>query len=925
MAISLTRSLATSILLLTGVPGRAEQPPMPGSGGAPRLTHPRMPGVRCAELWNRDWPRTLHDKQLTGFSPLTCNMKAAPRVWATLDVGGELSWTRQVTTRDGRTLLLLNDGRLRAVSEAGKVLWESGEWGAVVFFGDLRGNGRDYLMLGVGPRLSVVDTATGKTDWVHVFEPAHVYVRARVGDVLPERPGLEAAVFFQYGEEGCLLSFPPEGEPQFVWQRKVVVDGEHPERADHGCDIRLDLSVPERPMIWNIRHHRCRGFDVRTGDILSTLVYDIGGGHRRNYGPWDFGTGKGGRPLICVVGEAIQTHVHAIRLNRNGPSELAWQHYYGEVYVVPGVAVKNLAIADVDGDGETEMVYNVRDPEKDFRSFVRVRDADTGEIEVELADQWCAGTFTGVGSDGNNGLLVYPAPAGTTPDWGELTVLRFAGSGHVEPAGTVPTASTNAVTTMPGAEGNELLLRSTGGADDALSRYTLRGGKLTLLASTRAPALLEAPLRDVLRTAGGEPTFLVAGASGSLQGLTWEGKALWDVPLLGGPAATLSAADLDGDGKAELAATMPGNRAAVFALDESGHATQRFSREFHGARSRYSPLLFDLDGNGQLDLVAPGTTRDGKLVTRAYRPDGTLLWERALDMATAGGGTTVAWNAGAFLPGPQAGLAVSVGNANRTREGTYLLDGATGKILWFKDMYRDGTSIRGCVPVGLPSAFDVDGDGVEEVGMDMYSYLAYLRGTDGSFALLHHTRNIRAENALYAGLLYHSFSPVYRAETDDKPHWLISLGHGDLGLLNPDPTAGVWKEELGYDVPDRIGLVDVDGDGALEVGYTVRNSPVFKCRNLWTGEVKWELTLPGPIYGPVIAADVDGDGKGEFLGGSYCLGTNAEGKGELRWQSPVSLGWAIIADLDGDGFGELACASRGKIYVLKGTASVAEP
>ena len=112
-------------------------------------------------------------------------------------------------------------------------------------------------------------------------------------------------------------------------------------------------------------------------------------------------------------------------------------------------------------------------------------------------------------------------------------------------------------------------------------------------------------------------------------------------------------------------------------------------------------------------------------------------------------------------------------------------------------------------------------------------------------------------------------------------------------------------------------MVDVDGDGALEVGYAVQNSPVFTCRDLWTGDVEWEIDLGAAPNSPVMAADVDGDGKGEFLVGKYCIGTDAEGKGEVRWESPAPLGWAIIADFDGDGKGEIACAGRGKIYILK--------
>jgi len=877
-----------------------------------------MPGVRSGELWNVDWPRTLHDKQITGFSPLTCGMKAAPRVWATVEVGGEANWVEQVTGSDGEGLLLVDDGRLRLVAFDGHVRWTSTEGGSLIFFGDLRGNGRDCVLLGRGPRLTVLDAATGETDWTYRFEPSHVQVRPAVADILPDRPGMEVAVFLAYGEEGCLIHFPPEGEPQIVWRRTVVEPGEHPERADHGCDIQVDLSVPDEPIIWNVRHHRCRGFDARAGERISSLVYQIGGGHRRNYGPWAFGRGHGGRPLICVVAEQIQTHVHTLRLHRGGPSELAWEHYYGEVYVVPGVAVKRMAVEDVDGDGETEIVYNVRDPEHGFRSFVRVRDADTGEIEAELPDHWCVGAYFGLGADGVAGLLAYPVPEGATPERGDLTVYRFEGSGGLNALATLERASIWGPATLPGEQGDDLLLRQTDGRGEAaLVRYALREGDLRPVSRTRSSALLAAPIRTVLDVPDADPVFVVTGPRGTLEAVTWEGERLWELPLAGGPPPTLSAADLNGDGRAELAATTPGHRVRTFSFARDGSSEEMGDHEFLGPRSRSSPLLYDLEGNGRPCLIAPGSTEEGRVAVRAYRGDGSLFWETVLDVSTAEAGMAVAWNAGEFLPGPRAGVAISAANTRRTSEGTYLLDGQTGEVLWNKGLYYDGSAIRAYRPCGIPTAFDFDGDGVEEIGMDLYSYMAFLRGLDGEFVYIRHTRNIRAEDALYAAMLYNSYCPVYREPDDEEPYWFVPLGYGIFGLMNPDPKDGVWREELGYDVPPRVGMVDVDGDGIMEVGYAALNDSIFRCRNLWTGEVKWEIQLPSPPNSPVMAADVDGDGKGEFLVGQYCIGTDAEGNGEIRWESPVPLGWAIIADFDGDGMGEIACPGQGEIYILK--------
>src|SRR5262245_6074261 len=159
-------------------------------------------------------------------------------------------------------------------------------------------------------------------------------------------------------------------------------------------------------------------------------------------------------------------------------------------------------------------------------------------------------------------------------------------------------------------------------------------------------------------------------------------------------------------------------------------------------------------------------------------------------------------------------------------------------------------------PRGIPTAVDIDGDGAEEIGMDMLSYMAYLRGSNGEFAFLRHTRNISPENATYAGHLYNSFCPIYDNASATKPFWFVIGGFGPFGLMKPDPTDGIWRVDLDYDVPPKIGLVDADGDGQMDVGYAASYDSKFVCRNLWTGKVKWELQLPSPPNSPVYSADV---------------------------------------------------------------------
>ena len=274
-------------------------------------------------------------------------------------------------------------------------------------------------------------------------------------------------------------------------------------------------------------------------------------------------------------------------------------------------------------------------------------------------------------------------------------------------------------------------------------------------------------------------------------------------------------------------------------------------------------------------------------------------------------------NYGYFLGPEHAGVAVSLADSRLVQEGTYMLDSRTGEVLWFKGKHRDGHIIMPYRPNGVPTAIDVDRDGVEEVGMDMLSYMAFLNGADGEFAYLRHTSNIRPDGALYGGRLYNTFCPLWRRPDDDRPHWFVTAGFGPFGLMNPDPEEGVWSEDLDYDVPSNICLVDVDGDEELEAGYAAVNDATFVCRNVWTGDVEWTLELPAPPNGTTIAADFDGDGRGEYFCGSYCIGVNEQGQGELRWQAPVSFYWPIVADFDGDGRGEIAGGTPGKIVVLK--------
>jgi hypothetical protein len=905
------------LMVAVAVPLQAERGDRPDS-------HPLMPGIRSPEIWNKDWPRTHHDKLATGFSPLVCGMQGAPTEWSSIALPGQLDWLKVIESPGRDDTLLVSDDHLKLISFDGKKLWSQAPVGNVIYQGDLHGDGRTCLLMSAGRRLTELDAATGETQWTHEFMPEFVGLVVRVADILTDRPGQEAAVILVHGEEGCLISFPPNSKPEIVWQRTLVKSGEFDERYDHGCSIELDLSNPAEPVIWNFRRYRCCGINPRNGDVISTLAYDIGGEHRRNYGTNALGFDGDGNRLAVVLGESVQIHAHAIRLNRSGQNVLAWQHYYGEVYKdAPGVALEHLAVSDLDGDGATEVVYSVRDPQRGYKSVVRVRDAASGKAKLELPDHWGAAVLSSQPEGAPQLLLAFHAPDGAMPTQGKLIAYATGPSELGKKIGELP----DATLLLP--EGGlpakqEFFVRQVDSSGaSTICRYRWNDAGIELAQTLADELFRTTKLKAILRGQDGTERLAVQSKGGELVLAELSGREIATVPLRGLATPTVSAADLDGDHHAELLVQLPQGRLQIYSFDEQGQAELRAEYPHVAFCQGMGPVCYDLVGEGRPQIVCVGQAPDGRLTVSAQRLGGSAAWEQKLDLfADEIVGCVI--NAGNFLASDHAGVAISVDDSKRVHEGTYLLDGKTGAIRWFKSHYRDGAVVMPYRPNGVPTAIDFDGDGTEEIGMDLLSYMAFLRGVDGSFAFVRHTHNIRTENAVYAGHLYNTFLPVFAETQARKPYWFVNGGYGPFGLMKPDPTEGVWNVDLGYDVPPKVGLVDVDGDGKIEAGYAAIFDRKFVCRDLFSGEVEWEVELPGPPNSPIYSADVDGDGKGEFLAGNYCIGTNEQGVGELRWQAPVPIGWCAIADFDGDGQGEIACPTAGRAVILHGDHRVAE-
>lgn len=339
------------------------------------------------------------------------------------------------------------------------------------------------------------------------------------------------------------------------------------------------------------------------------------------------------------------------------------------------------------------------------------------------------------------------------------------------------------------------------------------------------------------------PNSVVVSAGGRTARISGTGEVIFSVEF--GPEASRggvldpAVADLDGDGTDEIITGH--NDGLIVALDG---ADGRVIWEYDlgtGLATWRMPVAADLDGDGTVEVLAGNM--DGWMTCLNH--NGTLRWRSRIEdyrLSTPAVGDI----------NNDGRLEVVYGTSTRH---VIALD-ADGRLLW--DRFHPPLHMGRTKPL----IADLDGDGAAEIALTSsmiapVTGVLCLNGADGT---------VKWEGPTWHKA-YHSVA--LGRFGDGSPALLVGDKGDNVGAYSGDGILH-WRTQVsGRGIWTPLVQADIDGDGAHEIVFTVRDNSLDGKGNAW-----YVLNTEGDVlgaypggrgFGSPMVADVDGDGVLEVV------------------------------------------------------------
>jgi len=446
--------------------------------------------------------------------------------------------------------------------------------------------------------------------------------------------------------------------------------------------------------------------------------------------------------------------------------------------------------------------------------------------------------------------------------------------------------------------------------------------------------LLSTPLLIILNAqpANAAETVLTPKWTRSGMGTNWEGG--------------LVIGDVTGDGSEDIVYAS-GNNRTILVLNGATGAT---IASYYNARiSQFcQPQLYDVDGDGVLDIIVPLYSRPGLAVVK-YTGSSTLtaLWVRDTQ-GTSGSGSCMSKPVAGdidddghpeiYLASQDVSPAYSFNNSTGTP--VPIPDGYDGTVTMFDyqgNIIAQNFNWRSCS--GGLSLADTDNDGEFELFMGDRS-MYYGDGNYGKGTIAYWARNL---SIIWQRLdfLSSSQAPVLVDINGDGTLEVLSGMYREMNIQNSSNGAMIRKVAPSVtSVHYGFTVYDIDGDGHQELfscDGDHDDDPYADVIDLVTGQVKAQLNLAGgdTKWSPVVA-DISPTqpgmeiivvpngttlNTGYWRGAIMIFNSNFQSIQNITQFNGANLGsqlaYPIIQDIDGDGFLELVThSSSGTIYAF---------
>jgi outer membrane protein assembly factor BamB len=886
-----------------------------------------------------EWPLWRRDVRNTAVSPLVGNIREPQVAWSA-PVGAEaVTPVFLDLDGDGRAeALLSHGGNLTALRLDGSPLWRQRLDNATIYgLFDLDGDGEQELVVagGTPSQLHVLRARDGKVRYICPQFPKSGVAGIRIAKIDPAKRGLQAVVWSHFHEIGYCLSFTDgveQGRVDWTFDWKQSFFTPLTALADMDRDGVLDLVV--------VTYNHAFVFDGRIGAQKMGLEWHSG----RNYGTLVVKDIDGdGYPDIVILADVLREHVDVIK-NEGGRSlRLLWGKFYEQNYPSDHVSLRVLteSVDDFDGDGKTEIVYGAYDDRTDGRWHTLVVDAVTGAVKRAISGRYPVGAgalFPGLppalllskpsGREALN-LNRLAVWSGAQGNWREQAILPagallngtsvrdFASHTWAQVSGIATGTPTVALRRGPLNETQQGIYLLHPDQRVAFLTGTAAGDIIPKWQAALPPDLAANVTKGAITEVAqlvpdvNGPQRVYAGADGYCRILGSRGETVAKLESRGGVIVAPLVARLkrgeapsivfiDAQGSLQCLCAQPG---AAPRPARSFPAQGCWSYYVPHSRPHGIPVIADVEGNGDKTILV--AQKPNSLV--ALDSDGTVRrrWQfPALPQQ---------WTVGDFDGDDVPDLLVTYPIGPILDVATVAVAGKDGRTLW-----------RAHGGNGPAALFDMDGDGRDDVIMrDLYERRT-LNGRNGRDILPivmqqgYHTPVVSGADGgnSYPGVFWLGGSWAAQAEDAQGRsrwlHWLAPTGTQCVADIDGDgkySVGGVTAGEI-YQLPN---LHAVDGPDRE-----------FLCYDALTGDLNWSLPL-GTTSSGVAAADVDGDGKPEFLFGTadgrlIALRGGADAQRRVLWELtlPAALGPPIVCDVEGDGkMAILVSCADGRLYCVK--------